>query len=355
MIRKSKSVYVLILVLVLSLTLLGGCANTQPTQAPAENPVEKPYFEGKILTIIVPNSPGGGHDTAARTLAPYIQEYAGAKDVRVVNKKGGGGILGMNELWHSKADGETIMFASAITHVMAYIAEDPAIEFNPKESTWLARAINKPLVLTVGEKSSIDNAEDLMNLDRPYVYPAVGVDDDFYTMNVIADSLGIDLNIVTGFDGEPECQVAQVQGTVDGLFTTFEKARALVKSGDLVPIMVLHPEPVSGIADYPDGLPTVLDVVGDGPGRQAMEDIVELYALYESFWGPPNMDPEATAAWLEIMDKVFNNSEAMDKIVKLGGTPAYIPGDELQKQIPEMMKSATGFKTIFDEATAKIK
>ncbi|KUO63075.1 MAG: hypothetical protein APF84_11145 [Gracilibacter sp. BRH_c7a] len=355
MIRKSKPVYVLILLLVLSLTLLGGCAKTQPAQSPTEQPVEKPYFEDKILTIIVPNSPGGGHDTAARTLAPYIQEYAGAKDVRVVNKKGGGGILGMNEVWHTKGDGETIMFASAITHVMAYIAEDPAIEFNPTESTWLARAINKPLVLTVGEKSSIDTADDLMNLDRPYIYPAVGVDDDFYTMNVIADSLGIELNIVTGFDGEPECQVAQVQGTVDGLFTTFEKARSLVKSGDLVPIMVLNPEPVSGIADYPDGLPTVLDVVGDGPGRQAMEDIVELYALYESFWGPPNMDPEAAAAWRDIMDKVFNNTEAMDKIVKLGGTPAYIPGAELEKMIPDLMKSATGFKAIFDEATAKIK
>lgn len=351
--RKSKLVHVLILVLVLSLALLG--CNSQPTQAPAGDEPEKPYFEGKVLNIIVPNSPGGGHDTAARTLAPYIQEYSGAKDVRVVNKKGGGGILGMNEVWHAKGDGETIMFASAITHVMAYIAEDPAIEFNPTESTWLARAINKPLVLTVGEKSSIDSAEDIMNLDRPYIYPAVGVDDDFYTMNVIAHSLGVELNIVTGFDGEPECQVAQVQGTVDGLFTTFEKARALVKSGDLVPIMVLHPEPVSGIPDYPDGLPTVLDVVGDGPGRQAMEDIVELYALYESFWGPPNMDPEATAAWLDIMDKVFNDTEAMDKIVKLGGTPAYIPGDELQKQIPEMMKSATGFKAIFDEATAAIK
>ena len=349
MFKKSKFRYVLILVLVLSVALFGGCA--QPAQAP---PAEKPFFEGKTLTIIVPNSPGGSHDTAARTLAPYIEKYSGAKNVLVVNKRGGGGILGMNEIWHTKGDGETIMFASAITHLLSFIAKDPALEFDPTKTTWLARAINKPLILTVGTKSGIKNAEDLKNLKRPYVYPAVGLDDDFYTMNVIADSLGIDLKIVTGFAGESEIQVAQVQGTVDGLFTSFEKARSLVKEGDLIPIMVLGKERVSGIADYPEGLPTVLEVVGDGPGRAAMEDIVEIYELYESFWGPPNMDPKATQAWYGILDKVFADAEAMDKIVKLGGTPAYIPGPELTKLIPELMNSATAFKAIFDEAAKTI-
>jgi len=44
----------------------------------------------------------------------------------------------------------------------------------------------------------------------------------------------------------------------------------------------------------------------------------------------------------------------MDKIVKLGGTPSYIPGPELTKLIPELMNSATAFKAIFDEAAAAI-
>lgn len=352
MIRKTKSIYVLILVLVLSLTLLG-CGNTQQTQAPAEEPEETPFFEGKNITIIVPNSPGGAHDTAARTLAPYIQEYSGAKNVVVENKKGGGGILGMNELWHTKGDGETIMLASAPTHVLSYIAGNDALEFDPTKTTWLARAIQKPYVLTVGTKSNINNAEDLKNLDRPFVYPAVGLDDDFYTMSVVAKSLGLELKIVTGFDGEGECQLAQVQGTVDGLFTAYEKANPLVKDGDTVPIMILGANQVDW-EGYED-LPTVLEVVGDGEGKQAMSDIVTIYDLYECLWGPPNMDPEATTAWRDVLDKVLTDPEVMTKIEQIGGTYAYLPGEELQKLIPELMETAKSLKETFDEAAEAIK
>jgi tripartite-type tricarboxylate transporter receptor subunit TctC len=352
LIRKSKSIHVLILVLLLSLTLLGGCA-AQQTQAPAEKPAEKPYFEGKNITIIVPNSPGGAHDTAARTLAPYIQQYSGAKNVVVENKKGGGGILGMNQIWHTKGDGETIMLASAATHLLAYIAGSEGLEFDPTKTTWLARAIQKPYVLTVGKKSNINNADDLKNLNRPYVYPAVGLDDDFYTMSVIAKSLGIDLKIVTGFDGEGECQLAQVQGTVDGLFTAHAKADPLVKAGDTVPIMILGANRVDW--EGYQSLPTVLEVVGDGPGKQAMADIVTIYDLYESIWGPPNMDPAATAAWRDILDKVLTDPEVITKIIQIGGTPAYLPGEKLQVLIPELMETAKSLKVTFDEAAAAIK
>lgn len=356
--RKSKPVYALILVLIVSLILLVGCGKTQQAQSPTAPatpaaPAEKPYFEGKTITIIVPNSAGGAHDTAARTLAPYIEKYSGAKSVLVVNKKGGGGVLGMNELWLAKGDGQTIMLASAVTQMLTYIAGNEAVKFDPTKTTWLARAIQKPYVLTVGKKSNINNAEDFKNLKRPFVYPAVGLDDDFYTMNVIANSLGIDLKIVTGFDGEGECQVAEIQGSVDGLFTAFEKADPLVKNGDATPIMILDAKRVN----WPgyENLPTVVEVVGNGTGKQAIQDAVTIYGLYESLWGPPNMDPAATKAWRSILDKVLNDPEVIAKIKQIGGTPAYLPGEELQKLIPELINSSGGFKAIFDKAATAIK
>lgn len=353
MFRKSKPVYALILLLILSLTLVVGCSSAKPAQAPAEKPTEKPYFEGETLRIIVPNSPGGAHDTAARTLAPFIQKYSGAKNVLVENKKGGGGILGMNEIWHTKGDGKTIMLASAVTHVLAYIAGNESIEFDPTKTTWLARVIQKPMVLTVGKKSNINNVEDLKNLKRPFVYPAVGLDDDFYTTSVIAKALGLEFKVVTGFDGEGECQMAQVQGTVDGLFTAHAKANPLVKDGETIPIMILGSERVDW--EGYEHLPTVLEVVSDGPDKQALADIVSIYDLYESLWGPPNMDPAATKAWRDILDKVMKDPEVIAKIKQIEGTPAYIPGEELQKQIPDLIKSAAPLKATFDAAAQSIK
>ena len=64
-------------------------------------------YPDKPITFIVPYSPGGGSDQQARRLQPGLEEALGV-DVRIVYKTGGGGAVGFNELWRSKADGYTI-------------------------------------------------------------------------------------------------------------------------------------------------------------------------------------------------------------------------------------------------------
>lgn len=359
--RKSKFVKGFAGLLVLMLILLTGCS----TQAKSSNPQSAPApaakspevakqvspFEGKTIKIIVPNSPGGGHDTGARALAPYLQKYSGAKNVIVENQKGAGGILGMNSLWNSKGDGLTIMFASGVTQLLTYISGDTSVQFDPAKTTWLARAIQKPRVLTLGKKTGVNSAADLAKMNRPFIYPAVGLDDDFYTFAVIAHSLGLQMKTVTGFGGDSECQVAQIQGSVDGLFTTLQTAGPAVKAGDLVPIMVLSGK---RIKEYPD-LPTVIEST-TGDGKQAMEDIVAISDLYECFWGPPNMDPVATEAWRNIMEKVFKDPEVNPIIEKVQGTPAFARGEEVQKMVADLIARTTKeMKPIFETAAAAVK
>lgn len=359
--RKSKFVKGFAGILVLMLILLSGCStqakssNPQPAPAPSDKSSEVAKqvspFEGKTIKIIVPNSPGGGHDTGARGLATYIQKYSGAKNVIIENQKGAGGILGMNALWNSKGDGLTIMFASGVTQLLTYISGDTSVQFDPAKTTWLARAIQKPRVLTVGKKTGVNTAADLKKLNRPWIYPAVGLDDDFYTFAVIASSLGLPMKTVTGFGGDSECQVAQIQGTVDGLFTTLQTADPAVKAGDLIPIMTLSSK---RIKQYPD-LPTVLEFTS-GEGKQAMEDIVAISDLYECFWGPPNMDPKASEAWRNIFEKVFKDPEVTPFIEKIGGVNAFQRGEETQKEVVDLIARTTKeMKPIFEAAVAAVK
>ncbi|KJS84315.1 MAG: hypothetical protein JM58_11250 [Peptococcaceae bacterium BICA1-8] len=360
--RKSKLVKALGLVLIATLVLVAGCssapneADKSATPKEADKSVEKsekPYFEGKNLTILVPYSPGGAHDTMTRTLAPYIKEASGAKNVIVEDKKGGGGVLGMNEIWSMEPTGETITLASAPTHILSYVAGADGVEWDPTKSTYLARVANRPILFTVGVKSGMKNAEDMKNLDRPFIFPSQGLDDDFYTATTILDSLDVDFKVVSGFDSEGEIQLSQVQGTVDGLFAAYNRSHPLVKEGKTVPIMILNDERVDW-EGYQD-IPTVVEVVGDGPGKKAINDIVTIHNLYESMWGPPGMSKEATDAWREILDKVLTNPEVIEKMKAIGGNPAYLPGEELEKLIPQVVESAKNLKPTFDKATASVK
>ncbi len=68
-------------------------------------------YPSKPITFIVPWSAGAGHDMVARTMQPYLEKNLG-QSVIVINKPGGGGSIGFNEIANSPPDGYTIGQAS---------------------------------------------------------------------------------------------------------------------------------------------------------------------------------------------------------------------------------------------------
>lgn len=69
-------------------------------------------FPSKPITIIVAYSAGGGTDTTARILAPYLEDVLGVP-VNVVNYPGGAGWVGWTKLANSQSDGYTIGFLNS--------------------------------------------------------------------------------------------------------------------------------------------------------------------------------------------------------------------------------------------------
>ncbi|HWR08127.1 tripartite tricarboxylate transporter substrate binding protein, partial [Sporomusa sp.] len=68
-------------------------------------------FPEKPITVIVPFSVGGGLDLTARSLEKLAPKYLG-RPLIVVNKPGGAGAIGWNELAGANADGYTIGITS---------------------------------------------------------------------------------------------------------------------------------------------------------------------------------------------------------------------------------------------------
>lgn len=90
-----------LLVLVASIFIVGGCSTL-----PVEKVMHEKYPENPI-TLIVPFSAGGGMDLQARILEKIFPKYI-KEDLIIVNKTGGGGTIGWNELISSSPDGYTL-------------------------------------------------------------------------------------------------------------------------------------------------------------------------------------------------------------------------------------------------------
>ena len=99
--KKRLLIFSTVCLLLISI-IMGGCTNMQSKTTTATK-----SYPDKPITVIVPFSAGGGLDLVARSLEKMAPKYLGQPLV-VVNKPGGAGTIGWNELVNANPDGYTL-------------------------------------------------------------------------------------------------------------------------------------------------------------------------------------------------------------------------------------------------------
>lgn len=79
-------------------------------------------FPTKPISLIVPMSPGGGTDVVGRMIANEMGQFLPNK-VIVLNKPGGAGVAGIQEVAFAKPDGYTLLFLTATPIVQTYVTK----------------------------------------------------------------------------------------------------------------------------------------------------------------------------------------------------------------------------------------
>jgi tripartite-type tricarboxylate transporter receptor subunit TctC len=110
-------------------------------------------YPSRPVKIIVPFAPGGTTDIVARILAEELKNSFGQAFV-VENKPGADGILAIQELTRSGADGYTLMIGSVATNAIAPILYAKKISFNyERDVVPVMRLVDIPGVLVATTRS----------------------------------------------------------------------------------------------------------------------------------------------------------------------------------------------------------
>lgn len=117
-------------------------------------------YPDKPITFIVPYSPGGGSDQMARRLQPGLEKALGV-DVRIVYKTGGGGAVGFNELWRSKADGYTI--SNVVVPNVVISAQGKDVGFKPGEFSYIGMTVRSVGALMVPKGSKYTSLSEFVS------------------------------------------------------------------------------------------------------------------------------------------------------------------------------------------------
>jgi tripartite-type tricarboxylate transporter receptor subunit TctC len=120
--------------------------------------VEK--YPNKPITLIVPYSVGGGTDLVARTLEMTFAKHFG-QPLIVVNRPGGAGTNGWNELVSAKPDGYTIGI-TGVEILMHPVLNDSAKYNYPTDLAPLVQVSSSSMVIAVLANQPWQNINDLV-------------------------------------------------------------------------------------------------------------------------------------------------------------------------------------------------
>ncbi|WP_130348129.1 tripartite tricarboxylate transporter substrate binding protein [Herbihabitans rhizosphaerae] len=102
------------------------------------------------LRVLVPNAPGGGYDTTARTAAKSMEEAGLGRNIEVFNLPGAGGTVGLGRLVNERGNDRLVMSMGLGVVGAVYTNHAPS---SLQDTTPIARLISEPDIVVVPRNS----------------------------------------------------------------------------------------------------------------------------------------------------------------------------------------------------------
>lgn len=266
----------------------------------------------KQLNFIVPSSPGGGFDTTARTLAPYLEKYLPTgTHITIRNLPGGNYVPSVNRVMSGKND--TI----GIFNIPGALA--PPItgqaDYNLADIQWIGLPAQGTYVAVASPKSGVKTIKDIRSMPKLTVGVETLTSTSAIGAEIALDNLGIKksrLNLVT-HEGSSEAELAAVRGDVDFIQYPVPSLRQyIVDSKELTPLWVYSSERL----DILPNVPTFEEVGGD-------PKLLNVIVLYRPIGTGPNTSPTALKTLRDALAKAMKDDELVKKMEAEDLEPTY--------------------------------
>lgn len=288
-------------------------------------------YPTKPIQIVVAFAPGGSADQVTRLLATYLSKKWG-QPVSVVNKAGGGGVVGTAAVAQSAPDGYTINNGQVNTLAFAPAAQSN----NPYKwdsFTYLARIGVTPSVLTVNANSPYKTAKELVEAIKkdPAKFKS-GVSGlagtGAFGIAQLLQSAGVDPSKVdmVSFNGGVLVVTNLAGGHVDFVAQQLPEVLELVKAGKLRALMHTNAERVKELPDVPTskeaGFPAYSVMAASG------------------YVGPANMPEAIVTKWETAIADALKDKEFLAALENMGLIPAYQNAKTYRAWTEEQFKSS---------------
>ena len=233
-------------------------------------------YPSKQVKIIVPYAPGGATDIVARILADQLGKSLG-QSFYVENKPGAFGIVAIEEMVRSPADGYTLMIGNVSTNAITPIIYAQKLNFDyMKDVVPITDTVDIPAFLLASTKNfDVKSVPELIAYAKKNPgqvrYGTVGAGSyPHYDMAYFAKRAGgLDMIAIPNKAGASGVINDMLTGSTQAAFLNVASAAPQVKAGNVRALAVVNH---ARLPDYPD-LPTMQEAGFEGVGTIAWQGL----------------------------------------------------------------------------------
>jgi putative tricarboxylic transport membrane protein len=292
-------------------------------------------FAQQELKIIAPAGPGGGWDSAARSIQQVLMQTGLAKSVQVTNVTGAGGTVGLAQFVNQAKGDPNQLMVNGITMVGAILTNKSPV--NLDQVTPIARLTGDPLVIVVPANSPIKSVKELadaVKADPAKVTWAGGSAGgaDHILAALFVKAAGSDpakVNYIA-FSGGGEALAAMLGGRVTAGISGYGEFESQIKAGKLRALAVSSGKRLSG-ADVPTLKEQGTDV-----------EVVNWRAVMAG----PGITADQKKSLTETIEKLVKSKEWAEILKQRGWEDFYLAGEpftaflkEEQSRVGDVLRS----------------
>ena len=273
--------------------------------------------KSKPIRIVVPFGAGSATDLVARSISRALEETAEIRAV-VENKPGAEGIIGMQSVKSSPADGYTMVLANISTQVLNRLMVPDATTYDPVADFVPISGISKfSLVLNASEGVRFENAADFIEAAKKspgkYRYGSATTMTRL-AMGMFEHMAGVELMQVP-YKTMAAATTAMVSGEVDLVMNDAATATSFYSSGRVHPLAVTGASRMSGLPE----VPTLREL---GLPDYELEGWTAMYF-------PRGVQPSQVETMRGILQKALRSEFVLDALKKASHEPLAISGPEV--------------------------
>jgi tripartite-type tricarboxylate transporter receptor subunit TctC len=289
------------------------------------------HFLTAVLTLVVGFNPGGGYDTYARLLAPFLEERTGATVV-VKNVPGGGSLVAMNQVYKAEPDGLTVMLIAGHSATVSQMIDQEGARFDVTKFSWLGRVVRETEVLFVSAKSPYRTLDDMVNSDRPIKF--AGGRGAGHHFLILCKALDLDCKFISGYKGIKEMGLSVIRGETDAFSLFDSSAKAFAEGDKIIPVATFGRERSQLFSDAP----ALLERDGLSETQIAwLEFEDDVRTLGRALVTSPGVSDERVAFLREAVGQVLTDPKVLAAAAEIKRPLNFLAGDQAQTVARETM------------------